>query len=347
MSTIKVTNLQAPSAASAAFVLASDGTATAQLSSLNGGALSGARNRIINGDMRIWQRGTSFTGVGSVYCADRFTLTQAGGITGTITQDTSVPSVQFKHSLKLVPAVNGTPSEFAIRQVLEQQNVYDFAGQSITASAWVRSSKSSVKMRLFSFNATGGGDQDITFNVTPNTWTKISYTYTTAFGSVTAWTSTPEQAGAFLDIGFVNNTALTTSDSLFITGVQVEAGSTATPFERRSFGQELALCQRYFQQFGAGMVGFEESTTTHSYGLRFPTTMRAAPTFSLISSTYIYRYINPGLGDRTITISIHPATAISGQGAWLYLNDVSSGSVLGRGAIERNGSNYINASAEL
>jgi hypothetical protein len=241
--------------------------------------LSPYRNRIINGDMRIWQRGTSFTGVGSVYCADRFALVQASGVTGTITQDASVPNAQFKYSLKLVPALNGTPAEFAIRQILEQQNVYDFAGQSVTASAWVRCSKPEVKVRLGSFNATGGTDISQTINVTANTWTKISYTFTSYTG-VTAWTSTPNDWGGFLDIGFVNSTALTTSDSLFITGVQLEAGSVATPFERRNYAQELSLCQRYFQLAGNGCFGSVDgsSTSVIAFAERFFVPMRTAPT---------------------------------------------------------------------
>jgi hypothetical protein len=140
----------------------------------------------------------------------------------------------------------------------------------------------------------------------------------------------------------------TSGATFYITGVQLEPGTVATPFERRSYGQEVQLCQRYFQQLGGGMVGFEEGNTTHSYGVRFNQPMRAAPTFALISSSFAYRYINASsVGDRTITVSINGATTISTQGAWLYFDDVTTGSVQGRGAIERYGSNYINASAEL
>jgi len=252
------------------------------VTSLNGGPIAGTRNRIINGAMQVWQRATSFSNVGSIYTVDRFASSITGGNV-TVTQDTSAPTVQFRYSLKLAPATNATYAECVMRQFIEQQNIDDFLGNTITGSAWVKCSKSTVKMRLTSFNVTGGGDQSITFSVTPNTWTKISYTYTTAFGSATAWTSTANQAGAFLDIGFVDNTALTTADSLFITGVQLEPGTVATPFERRSYGAELALCQRYFYKTDKNFTlqGYGASAGVNNYAdLTHPVTMRASPTAS-------------------------------------------------------------------
>jgi len=206
----------------------------------------GFKNRIINGNMLIWQRGTTFTNVGSSYSADRWSSSVSSNMT--VSQSTDVPNVQYKYSLLVVPAVNATPAEFVIRQWIEQQNIFDFAGQTVTASAWVKCSKSSVTLRIGTQNATGGGDAVSTISVTSGTWTKISYTFTTVFSAITAWTSTPNAAGAFFDIGFVGSTALTTSDYLYITGAQVEVGPQATSFDFRAYGRELILCQRYYQK---------------------------------------------------------------------------------------------------
>ena len=206
----------------------------------------GFKNRIINGNMLIWQRGTTFTNVGSSYSADRWSSSVSSNMT--VSQSTDVPNVQYKYSLLVVPAVNATPAEFVIRQWIEQQNIFDFAGQTVTASAWVKCSKSSVTLRIGTQNATGGGDAVSTISVTSGTWTKISYTFTTVFSAITAWTSTPNAAGAFFDIGFVGSTALTTSDYLYITGAQVEVGPQATSFDFRDYGRELILCQRYYQK---------------------------------------------------------------------------------------------------
>jgi len=286
------------------------------LSSINGNAISGTRNRIINGAMQVWQRGTSFSNVGSVYTVDRFT-SQLNNGNITVTQDTSAPTVQFRYSLKLAIATNATYSECVMRQWVEQQNIDDFLGNTITGSAWVKCSKSTVKMRLAGFNVTGGGDQNITFSVTPNTWTKISYTYTTAFGSATAWTSTANQAGAFFDIGFVDNTVLTTSDSLFITGVQLEPGTVATPFERRIYGQELALCQRYYQSIASGGLQagyYGGGGQTYAATVLFPAQMRVTPTITG-PSTWTYS----GVG---LSANFNPLT---NQSAVVLLGGSSAG----------------------
>ena len=266
------------------------GTDQVQVVNLNGGPLAGARNRIINGDMRVWQRGTTFTNIAvGTYTADRFTFVNSGTvINGTVIQHTLVPSAEFKYSIRLVPASSGTPTEFALRQTIEQNNVYDLAGKSVTASAWVRCSKSQVKLRVAAFNATGAGDDYTLATVVPGIWTKITYT-SAAYSSVTAWTSTPNDLGGFVDIGFDNSIALTTGDYLYVTGVQLEAGSVATPFERRSFGQELALCQRYFLgsqeiwQDGTRRAIANVTGRSVSPPYVFPTTMRAAPTAVVIS----------------------------------------------------------------
>jgi hypothetical protein len=273
------------------------GTVTANLvvstGTVNAQNTFGFENRIINGDMRIWQRSTTFTNVASVYTADRWTASVSSNMT--VSQSTDVPNVQYKYSLSMVPAANATPSEFVIRQFIEQQNIFDFAGQTVTGSAWVKCSKSTIRFRLGTQNATGGNDSAQTISVTAGAWTKITYTFTTVFSSITAWTSTPNAAGAFLDIGFVNSTALTTSDYLYFTGVQLELGSQATSFDFRSITNELQLCQRYYTtSYGLGVAigtatvnGLTGSSYCYSAGsgvtsswIGFPVQMRTSATIS-------------------------------------------------------------------
>jgi hypothetical protein len=280
------------------------------------------KNRIINGAMQIWQRGTTFTnGASGTYTADRFSISSVG-INLTVTQDTSVPSVAYKYSLKAVPASNTTPTECAIRQFIEQQNIVDFAGQTVTGSAWVYCSKSSVKFRLGTQNATGGGDVPQNISVTAATWTKITFSFS-SFSAVTAWTASPNDRGAFLDIGFVDSTALTTSDYLYITGVQLEIGTSATPFEQRLISQELVNCQRYCLIGPAGSTGRWNSTTSAETAYGFPVNMRAAPTVTHIST---YEASNLGVAGVNVT-----GTALSGasntRGTLLTLT--GSGAVAG------------------
>ena len=257
------------------------------------------RNRIINGAMDIWQRGTSFPNSGSTtYTADRF-LPSLTGVLVNVTQDSSVPNNEFKYSLKMVPASNATATECVMRQWIEQSNLYDFTGKTVTASVWVNCSKSSVRFRVAAFNATNGGDGIVNVSVTPGVWTRITQSFT-SFATVTAWTSTPNDRGAFFDVGFVNGTALTTSDYFFMTGAQVEVGTAATPFERRHFGQELMLCQRYYSKtYSYGVAPGNVSdigritvdvngrlSTTNRYTITYPY-MRASPTITVY---------NPGTG---------------------------------------------------
>ena len=350
------------------------GTDQVQVANLNGGPLAGTRNRIINGDMRIAQRGTSFAALNG-YGLDRWFFGSSGAMVCTISQDADVPNNTFQSSLK----VDVTTADTSIAagdvaqliQRIEGYNVRDLIGTTFTISFWVKSPKTGT--HCVSFRNQGTLDRSYVKEYTvsaANTWEYKTLTvsgglitagnwnwtngvgldvcFTLACGTTYQTTAGAWQTGNFIATANQVNVMDSTANDFFLTGVQLEPGTVATPFERRSYGQELALCQRYFQQLGGGMVGFEESTTTHSYGLRFMQPMRAAPTFSLISSSFTYRYVNASsAGDRTITISINGATTISTQAAWLYLNDLSTGSVLGRGAIERYGSNYINTSAEL
>ena len=246
-------------------------------------SVTGFKNRIINGGMGIWQRGTTFTGIGPVYTADRFALSITG-ITGTVTQSTDVPNVQALYSLKVVPASNATPSEFVVRQWIEQQNIIDFAGNTVIGSAWVKCSKTSIKFRCYPFNAIGGGDSTQTITLVANTWTKISCAFS-SFSAVTAWTSTPNAGGGFLDIGFVDNTAVTTADSLYITGVQLEKGSVATSFDYRPYGTELSLCQRYYQIGNIQQIGYIAASAPILVSETFPVVMRTVPT---ITPTFTY-----------------------------------------------------------
>ena len=279
MSTLKTTNLQHASAASPAIVLAADGSATAQLSSLNGGPLAGARNRIINGDMRIDQRnaGASVTPTNTQYITDRFNvnLTQASKFTAQQNAGSVTPPTGYTNYLGFTStsaySVLSTDA-FRTSQAVEGVNIADLnwgtaSAISVTLSFWVRSSLTGSFGGAFTNSA---GDRSYPFSFTinaANTWEQKTITVpgdtsgawltTTGVGirvrfslgagssqtaAANAWTSADVQAPN----GSVNMVG-TNGATFYITGVQLEAGSVATPFERRSYGQELALCQRYYE----------------------------------------------------------------------------------------------------
>ena len=331
MSTLNVSNLAGPSSTGTAAILAS----------VNGDALAGHRSRLINGGMVVDQRNagasvSSSTGV-VTYTVDRWYVYATGA--AVTAQRIASSNATFTNAVRITGAASNTGVAFGQR--IEVQNSYDLAGKTVTLSFYAASS-ASITLTWKAYYAGAANDfstqtqSNTGTQATTSTLTKYSATFTLPSAATTGVSIEIGTGGAF------------TSGSIDITGVQLELGSVATPFERRSYGAELALCQRYFQQLGGGMTGFEEGNSTHSYGLRFMQLMRAAPTFSLISASFSYRYIMSGsVGDRAIPISINGATAISTQSAWLYFNDTSGGSVAGRGAIERFGTNYVNASAEL
>jgi hypothetical protein len=308
MSTIKTTNLQNASAASPAFVLAADGSATANLSSLNGGPIAGSRNRIINGDCRIDQRASIVTTTGS-YFTDRWVVyanttgayqcTQSGvapaGFTNSIffdvtTADTSIGAGEFA----------------LISQTIEGLNTSDLSwgsasAQAITLSFWVNSTTTGtyyVSIR----NSAGNRSYIAEYSVSSaNTWERktitvpgdtsgtwlttngagIILTFTFAAGSTYQTTAGSWQAGNFLGTSNQVNLLASTANEIRITGVQLEPGSVATPFERRSYGAELALCQRYYQASGF-LVNNAGSVYTNYF---FKQTMRAVPTVTTSSSS--------------------------------------------------------------
>jgi hypothetical protein len=306
MSTIRVSNLQNASASSAAIVLASDGSATAQLSSLNGGALSGARNRIINGDMRIDQRnaGASSTTTGG-YTVDRFIFYASQSSKITIQQNAGsvTPPVGFSNYLGFTVSASatvGSADYFYFYQPIEGFNAADLAfgsasAKTVTVSFWIRSSLTGTfggSLNNGAFNRS----YPFTYSISSaNTWEyktvtiagDTSGTWLTnngagmvlalslGMGSTFATTAGSWTAGQYVSATGATNLVATNGATFYITGVQLEAGSVATPFERRSYGQELALAQRYYQNNGAILV---QSSAGFGNTMYLPVIMRATPT---------------------------------------------------------------------
>jgi hypothetical protein len=310
MSTLKTTNLQNASASSPAFVLAADGSATANLSSVNGGPIAGSRNRIINGDMRIDQRnaGASVSVTDGTYTVDRFKYV---GSSSRITAQRSTSSlpVGFDYALLLTSVGANTPSSEAngIWQVIEANNVSDLAygtanAKTTTLSFWVRSSAAATYGGAIQ-NASLNRSYPFSYTInSTNTWeyktiaitgdTSGTWNTTGTSGGLTVVFSSGASSGFkgtantwagadYRDATGTSNLQATNAATLSITGVQLEPGTVATPFERRSYGQELALAQRYYQASGF-MVNNAGSVYTNYF---FKQPMRAVPTVTTSSSS--------------------------------------------------------------
>lgn len=231
----------------------------------------GFRNKIINGDFRIWQRGTSVTASGA-YTTDRWA--QVSGNSIVHTQSTDVPNAGFTYSMSMV----GVGSNIVHR--IEALNCGGING-TITVSFWYKSTVGSdaLTMALYNCNTTDSfaSITQINSNVTVSSAPSSSWTYfTRTFTGVTANTKNGIALNLFRGSGATSTT--------LITGVQLEANSQPTPFEQRPIGTELALCQRYYEKFsatsiytiyGSGLAGAVDSGTLT---MPFRVTKRVQPT---------------------------------------------------------------------
>ena len=269
-----------------------------------GGAVApfvAGKNKIINGDFGIWQRGTSFN-TNASYCADRWLpLWDGSGATRTISQQTFTPGTapvsgyEGQYFLRFAQSVAGTGSTYnVVNQRIE--DVRNFAGQSVSFSFWAKASGSISMASAPSLNQNfGSGGSATVYQGFPlgtapaltTSWQR--FTFTTTVPSISGKTI---GTSSYLEIGF--NLPLNTTFTIDIWGVQLEAGSVATPFTTASgsIGGELALCQRYYwraggnttnQKFGQGLA---ISTTQLLMQVQSPVAMRVAPT-SIDYSTII------------------------------------------------------------
>ena len=296
---------------------------------ISGGAGMGAfRNRIINGDMRIAQRGTTSTTAG--YLVDRWFV---GFPTGGFTQSqvTLIPSdTPWQLGLKYATnvAITSSATNSYIRQAIENVNITDLnwgtsCGVPITVSFWYKTNAtpgSIITMAIRTALWIGG----VSWYVYPftsvaigqNTWQYVSVTipplpnlgYNLGManngGQDTLELFIASNYVAAAPVGTWTNTSApgspvpttvwnTPGNYVTFTGVQLEKGTVATPFEFRPYATELALCQRYYQKTfsqgsyagqnvnGAGAIYTIANGTTEVLGSRFVTTMRAIPVVTM------------------------------------------------------------------
>jgi len=258
----------------------------------------GFKNRIINGAMGIWQRGTTASLSNSyVYLtADRWETDMSSTAAATVSQSTSVPTATTQYSLKIQrTAASTSTGNIVAAQALETANSYDLAGLSITLSFWAKcgANYSATSSILGSFVFFGTGTDQSISNMRSNAWTgqtnasqnnTVSTAWTRFTQTVSCPASTTQVGMQFL---FTPTGTAGADDSIFITGVQLEKGSTATSFDYRSIGTELALCERYcfVPASNSRYVGQCDATTRALMIYVFPQTMRTGPSATLASAT--------------------------------------------------------------
>ena len=219
------------------------------------------RNRVINGAMEIAQRGTSFTNVGSgvtpQYTLDRWAGNRGAWSTNqTVSQQAGFGG--FNNCVRVQRASGDTNTNgIQIFQIIESVNMRDLAGKTVTLSFWARAgadfSASSSLLSVYCGTGTVADQGSLSYQ--SGTWTgqatpgSASYTLSTTATKYSLTFAIPSNA-LEMYINFVYGPSGTAgaNDFFEITGVQLEEGSVATPFERRPFGLELQLCQRYYEK---------------------------------------------------------------------------------------------------
>ena len=288
------------------------------------------RNIILNPKMAIAQRGTSVSSATTAtFIVDRFLMQVSSLGTWTLSQSTDVPTGEgFSNSFKFdCTTANASPSAGAFlscKQKIEAQNLQQLkygtsSAESVTISFYVRSNKTGTYIFELIQPDASNRHRGASYTInSADTWERKVITFTgdtsgvinndngdgmqltwwlgsgSNFSSGTLQTDWGALSQADRAVGNVN-LADSTDNEWYITGVQMEVGSypNGTPFEHRSFGEELALCQRYY--FGStygdstpgstGAFGTAHSTNEANVGFEFPTTMRATPTVTVFDAS--------------------------------------------------------------
>ena len=287
----------------------------------------GFRNRIINGAMMIDQRnaGASVSIDGAApYTLDRYLCQDNTDGSFSVQQSSTAPT-GFNSSLLVT--ITGTDSSLTttqfgrIVQRIEGYNIADLgwgsaSAQTVTLSFWVRSSVTGTFSGVLNNSA---GDRLYAFTYTINAANTFEYKTITIAGDTTGTWLTTNGTGIELNLSIgagpsrtvaagswgsslayaatgQTNLFATASATFYITGVQLEKGATATSFDYRPYGTELALCQRYclaLTSVYTGMgAGIWYSTTGAITTMQFPVAMRATPT--LTTSSPNVGYLTPG-----------------------------------------------------
>jgi hypothetical protein len=262
------------------------------------------RNRLINGNFQYWQRGTTTSTTGT-YLADRWIATNISQQN----RSTDSPDARFPFSVEFG---NTTATYPILAQRLEPEIAASLVSSDLTISFWAKNTSGNAAIYAeilypqttsvytsTMINVAGTG-----FLANPPTVSSWSfYTYTWSSSQLT----TAFAQGLELRIVRDNSNPSTTR----VTGVQLESGGAATPFELLPLQQQLALCQRYYHQGGNGAPGIFNGVTTARYSVMLPVTMRTVPVTTAIAAPII---INPTVAEQQ-TGSQSTGFSITGFGA--------------------------------
>jgi len=346
------------------------------------------RNIIVNGDMSIAQRGTSQASITSsgYYTVDRFKCDPTSMGTWTMSQSTDVPTGQgFAKSLKMdCTTADASPAvgdKLLIQQRIEGQMLQYLKkgtsnAESLTCSFWVKSNKTGTYiLNLYESDNTRDISKSYTIS-SADTWEKKTLTFAgdttgaftndnnlslvvgfylgagTNFTSGTLNTSWNTPVNANTAVGQVN-LADSTSNEWYITGIQLEAGTSASEFEFLPVDVNLQRCQRYFYKLidvpggdagGYFATGFLYGSSTLYSWNEFPTIMRAVPTLSSSNGTDYFIFYRDSAGDNFNYVDLTQGRT---NGAFIRNNANISGTAGQSGGLHTTSNSKVTFDAEI
>ena len=252
---------------------------------LNIGQIGGRRNLLINSGFDVWQRGTSFTGAG--YTTDRW-------VVSTTESGTAITKTANRDKRNTLRITFGSTISCNLDQRIEAFGNVGY-NQQVTLSFYVRGSRATTtdfcRIRNHTTSTTL---ETLTYDITTS-WTKVTKT----FSANNTW-SKDDVARLYLFVADASS-PWASGDWVEFSDVQLEVGDVATPFEHRSYEEELSACQRYFQRVGGaygafdGMFSGQVTGSNNMYVTRSAkVTMRSSPTFTLGGGVSNHRYSQGG-----------------------------------------------------
>tara|TARA_R110000803_G_scaffold70557_1_gene133517 strand:+ start:746 stop:1804 length:1059 start_codon:yes stop_codon:yes gene_type:complete len=312
------------------------------------GQVSGRRNLMYNGNFQCWQRSTNVTGLGTAsgyFTADRwrvnlgdtsagrFTMTRTAGdpdgfnyglVINCTTADTSIAAGEqlrinqrfegqdLQHlkkgtsgaettTISFYAKIVGSATDFVV-ELQDSDNTRSISKIFTFTTDWVR------YYWTIPGDTTGALDQDTAMSMTLNFWLHAGSTYTSGTLN-TDWNSrTNANIAAGIDSIFAS-----TDNEFYLAGVQWEVGSVTTPFEHRSYGEELALCQRYyFESIGKTFGGHAPETSRVLVDSLFRTQMRSTPTLTAIGQDGTTGKCSRSVDNSLITVSSFNGQSVDG-----------------------------------
>jgi hypothetical protein len=292
------------------------------------GDYAAGKNKILNSNCSIWQRGTSIT-VGAAsytYTADRFKVYSANTST-TVSRDTSAPT-NFNYSLKLQrPNGNTGTNSLGVNQIIESAQTTDLKGQYVTFSFWIKKGANYSGGNITATILTGTGTDQ---GGDPYSWTGLgtvvndaSYSPTTSFVRVNYSGTVPTTVNEIaISISYTPTGTAGADDAIYVTGIQLEAGAMTT-FQTATgtIQGELSACMRYYERIVAdasyGFIGngYAFSTTAGYVIIPFKTNKRIVPSVMDTSAAGTFQFDDGATGYTPSALAISTPLSNTNFGA--------------------------------